>query len=78
MNCYCDLQFSVCQVCCEEHGQANHMIFVTQIFPLFFLTVFLAVQLLQLKNWQCPKTKISLILPKPGSALTRFTGMTLP
>ena len=44
----------------------------------FFLTVFLVVQLLQLKNWQCPRTKVSLILPKPDSVMSRVTGMTVP
>lgn len=52
--------------------------FLTKILTFLFLTVFQVVQSLRLKNWQCPRTKVSLILPKLGSVLTRFTGMILP
>ena len=55
-----------------------HSLFDSDLPTFFFLTVFLVVQLLQLKNWQCPRTKVSLILPKPDSVLSRVTGMTVP
>lgn len=71
--------FSVCQILCEVYAKANYVIFfLTKILTFLFLTVFQVVQLLRLKNWQCPRTKVSLILPKLGSVLTRFTGMILP
>ena len=55
-----------------------HSLFNSDLPTFFFLTVFLVVQLLQLKNWLCPRTKVSLILPKPDSVLSRVTGMTVP
>lgn len=60
----------------QARAKANHILILNLILLLFFFeTVFLVVQLLQLKNWPCPKIKISSILPKPGNVLTRPTGM---